>query len=521
MYIQLFNSHFIGKDHRIMKKQRITVCLLCAFMLLPLYTSCTSDQTEDNKQTADTVIDTVEETETEPEIDPFDPGLPARDFGGEDFIFATRDTETDYNWDIDDVEVDGLNGDSLNDAIYKRTVYIEDTYNVNIASLPCGNTGIDGAAKIITAAIMSNDSSAFQAILDAIYETAEFALKDFLVDMNTIEHLDLSKPWWDQNAKNELSFGGKLFFTTGELTVLDNEAVSILLFDKSLVDQYNLDSPYEDVLNGKWTMDKMLQNCEAVTSDLNGDGKMNEDDRFGYIYWQDAWIVFIHSMGNSIGELGEDGLPRQTMQTERLIDSWMRMNTLQNNGTAFARKTDVDLLVSEPGKVQMYMMERNNALYVYETVSGILFSRDLETDFGVIPYPKFDENQQNYHCSVSSWGCAALSVPVTNPDTEKTGFLLEAYCAKSAELLTPAYYDVSLTRKGVRDEDSVQMLEIIFDNMKYDIGYIYNWGDISTTMMNLFNAKKDTIASTVEGNIARVEKAIQTHIGLMQREVQE
>ena len=57
--------------------------------------------------------------------------------------------------------------------------------------------------------------------------------------------------------------------------------------------------------------------------------------------------------------------------------------------------------------------------------------------------------------------------------------------------------------------------------MKYDIGYIYNWGDISTTMMNLFNAKKDTIASTVEGNIARVEKAIQTHIGLMQREVQE
>ena len=38
MYIQLFNSHFIGKDHRIMKKQRITVCLLCAFMLLPFLT---------------------------------------------------------------------------------------------------------------------------------------------------------------------------------------------------------------------------------------------------------------------------------------------------------------------------------------------------------------------------------------------------------------------------------------------------------------------------------------------------
>ena len=477
-------------------------------LLLPLYASCSSDGTAETAQTSDTAAETVEETET----DPFDPGLPARDFGGEDFIFAARDTESEYAWDIDDVEVDGLTGDSLNDAIYKRTVYIEDTYNVNIASLPCGNTGSSGTYKVIADAVMSNDSSSFQAILDAIYETATFALNEYLVDMNTIEHLDMSKPWWDQNAKKELAFSGKLYFTTGEFTVVDNEAVSVLLFDKALVEQYRLDSPYEDVLSGKWTMDKMLQNCETVTGDLNGDGKMNEDDRFGYIYWQDAWIVFIHSMGNSIGEIGEDGLPHQTLQTERLVDSWMRMNTLQTNGTALARKTDLDLFKGDQEQARIYMLERNHVLYVYDTVASILSLRDVETDFGVIPYPKYDENQENYSCSVSSWGCAALSVP------EKTGFLLEAYCAKSAELLTPAYYDVTLTRKGIRDEDSVEMLEIIFDHLKYDIGYIYNWGDITTTMLNLFNAKKDTIASTLESSMAKVEKAIQENIELMQRE---
>ena len=43
-------------------------------------------------------------------------------------------------------------------------------------------------------------------------------------------------------------------------------------------------------------------------------------------------------------------------------------------------------------------------------------------------------------------------------------------------MYVPAYYDVALTGKHIRDEDSAEMLDIILDGRVFDLGYIYNVG---------------------------------------------
>ena len=54
---------------------------------------------------------------------------------------------------------------------------------------------------------------------------------------------------------------------------------------------------------------------------------------------------------------------------------------------------------------------------------------------------------------------------------EMTGVILEAMASDSAQNLVPAFYEVLLKSKHTRDDDSEEMLEIVFGNRVFD------WGD--------------------------------------------
>lgn len=123
--------------------------------------------------------------------------------------------------------------------------------------------------------------------------------------------------------------------------------------------------------------------------------------------------------------------------------------------------------------------------------------RDSQYDFGLLPYPKLDENQENYSCLISTGLVPGVSIPVTSVDPEMAGAVLEAIAYYSQDTLTKAYYDVTLTNKYFRDEESGDMLDIIFANRTYDIGYIMNVGNLSSIPQNLLNAKSTDVVSKI------------------------
>ena len=65
---------------------------------------------------------------------------------------------------------------------------------------------------------------------------------------------------------------------------MDNYATHVMIFDKKLATDFSIDDPYADVRTGKWTLDKFFQNAALATTDLDGDGAMGMDDRYGYAY---------------------------------------------------------------------------------------------------------------------------------------------------------------------------------------------------------------------------------------------
>ena len=71
------------------------------------------------------------------------------------------------------------------------------------------------------------------------------------------------------------------------------------------------------------------------------------------------------------------------------------------------------------------MFSENRALFYPQYFEATTALRDMETDFGVLPYPKLDEAQTNY-ISTSRDNFDLFVLPVDVPDVEFSGLITEA-----------------------------------------------------------------------------------------------
>lgn len=99
-----------------------------------------------------------------------------------------------------------------------------------------------------------------------------------LLDLNAMPYMDMTRPWYDQNANESLSIGHKLFVSCGELNIMDNDATWSILFNKAMAEDLGFDSFYDMVKAGTWTQDVLLSAMEAAAIDINGDGKRDASD---------------------------------------------------------------------------------------------------------------------------------------------------------------------------------------------------------------------------------------------------
>jgi hypothetical protein len=106
---------------------------------------------------------------------------------------------------------------------------------------------------------------------------------------------------------------------------------------------------------------------------------------------------------------------------------------------------------------------------------------------------------------------------VTNPDPERTGVFIDALTALSATTVTPAYYTISLEGKFTRDEDSIEMLDIIRASRTYDLALIYNWGGFYGALTTHGMSKAgDNPVTIFERQNERVATAIEKTMGVFE-----
>jgi len=427
---------------------------------------------------------------------------PVKDFEGYEYRILSRGASYSL-WEGRDADAAEENGDLINDAVYRRNRIIEEKFNITIVNKDSAD--ISGSAS---KAIKSN-SDEYDIMMGPL--SSNFAntlsMGGMLADLKNIPYLDLSKPWYDQKANEQLTIMHKLYVTISDIGIVDKDATWSYLFNKKLVTDFALENPYQLVKEGKWTIDKMLEMCKDISRDLDGDGKMTVDDMYGYA--GETYNLYIALLSAEINIITKDAndLPVYAGLNDAGVNAFQKLIVMFGDKNLTLRADDYYGSGKEVwggNGIMDTAFKENRILFFDTSMARVTFYRNMDADFGIIPPPKRDEAQKDHISTVSVMSTNSLCIPVTVSDFERTGSITDALAAESHYRLIPAYYELQLKTKLARDDESGEMLDIIFAGRKFDLGLLYNWGGVTDVFANAMQKNSADIVSALEKIQAKV-----------------
>jgi hypothetical protein len=428
---------------------------------------CSQNDNPSNEPDNAAVTTTPEVSETQP-LDPLEArklvsdDLPEMDYEGAEFRISVTDK---FAYEMN---VDAENGDIINDVVYTRNRLIEDRFNITIKNIVVDMMASDNHSahpNFIMNSVMAGDDN-FELAGLYIYTSERPILSGCYLNWNDIKYVDFDKPWWIKGAENAFTIGGKMYIAGGDLSVTTLVMSYVYLFNKKLAENYGIDNLYGVVSDGKWTLDYLATVSKDIYEDINGNNTADQEDRYGAVLGTVTDLdAYLPAFDQPIIAF-TSGTPVCVINTEKSIQAVEKMYDLYyNNPGAYVEKTYDNRYKEFSADLALFTPSRLN--YIYEVL------RDMESDFGIIPFPKWDDAQERYYTNtLDNW--SALGIPVTVKDPDFVGLIVEALTAESYKTVIPAYYDVALKVKFTRDEDSVKMLDIITEGRTYDFSILHS-----------------------------------------------
>lgn len=414
------------------------------------------------------------------------------------------------------------NTEPVNDAVFKRNELLKQEYGFTIQV-----EYADGYQALIDTVRTVSDSGDFKYDLysSGVYYLSTLATEGFTRDIRKLpnSHLQLDEDWWDTKIHDNLSLGNKLYFATGDIFVLDDQYTCVTYFNKDLIKQNNLENPYDLVLTGDWTLDKMYSMIKAVAKD-DGDGVMNVDgnDIWGLVgYAYDCYKYIVGCNSPQVYKNSNTDLPYLAMTEQHSIDSFEKVFDIfmDNERVAFTERFYAWNHALAPTVTGTFYNDK--ALFFasrIDTVSSAAMT-ESKVKYGIIPQPKLNKEQERYTSVVDSYHFYCLSFP-NNPkaDFDFATFAVEAMAYTSKIYVTPEYYNRTLQLKRLDDQDSAEMLDIIFSNRIADMSIVFNWDDCIQYYNRMLGSKSKDIVSYVDGRRSAfdlaMEKTIEAFYGL-------
>jgi len=407
--------------------------------------------------------------------------------------------------DVTDYDIEEMNGEVLNDAIYNRNLIIQDMYNLKFVPIHAEDTIETMMSKAMKAAIDEYDAVAVRLLRAAIFASKGFAVNVFDTS------LTLDAPWWDQNIIKDTSIGGAAYFFAGDIFIKHYDGIDMLMFNKKLLNEFGLESPYNLVNSNQWTMDKFneLVKADGIKLDLDNNDKMNRYDRYGFVTQIDYLPSFVIACGEKFVSKDGNDMPYFTGNTEKasnIIDKMLEVYvdyTYDMHRDAYGRDSGSGQLV------QFWVFPEGRGLFYWGFPRYMeLGLRDMEDDYGIVPIPKWDSSQDRYYAMVNNWHSYTYVLPRTVGDVDKNSQVLDAMAYYGMKLIKPAYYEVCLQRKYSRDEESSAMLDIIFSSTCYDIGSVYGVGGYIDALCDNLQKGNNTVMTSYEKLQGKIEKDI-------------
>ena len=481
---------------------------LCAFMAaLLLLSACacgTGTETETEANSKPSVSgDVNSEGETKEMLE-----IPDTRYDDEELIFLTRD-EAEWSTTSIYAEKDDISEDPISEAVYTRNDMLYQNYGVIVKELKENTSAVYGKVQNEVNA----PTGEFHAVVTNVSNSANFSNNTLVWDLYSDEcsNLDLSKSWWDQRLVEGLELNDRIFFATGDLLTLDNDATFVMMFNKTLATECQLPDLYSMVSNYEWTFDKLFEYEQLSIEDPDGDGTLEYDNGVcGFALTNDVFYSMFYAGGLSVITRAEDESLAFGLNVERaqnVADSAKRLFSKDYIVNINDVATSSGVNVPEVGQT---CFGEGHALFFGEVLQCVERLRGYDIDFGVIPYPMYDSSQKAYYHMMHITG-SVVSIPrsVGKKNIEMVSSMIEALAYYSVDTLTKQYYEINLTTKNVKDEQSGPMIDLILASRVCDLAYYYGWGG---AVDKLVEALKPSSNASIASSSQSLAKAVNNQI---------
>ena len=488
-----------------MKHTNLRILLLAALLTASLSViACGGSEVSTPAETtgADISDETDASTETQ---SPYKLTLPDDlDFGGTDVYI--------YGWQTyESIEfyAESENGDIVNDSVFRRNQSVEENLNVHLTfSEEGGRSGSEWGQKVSNANKAGDDT--YDIVAGHTHRIGELSRSGDLLNLLDYEYLDLEQPWWRSELIERALIRDKLFFVTGDISPSSVGRSQGIFFNTEILHNFDLEDPYQLVIDGTWTHAKMMEMSKGVYIDLNSDGKKDEEnDQFGFaLDWTQTQAIGLTS-GIITIETDSDGYP--TLSPNIVTE---RSTTIIDNWIDFIHHSPDTFLVKQTDDTTIF---RNGRALFYSFLLGSFSTdfRDCTFNIGFVPWPKADEDQEDYITTLSN-ACSLWTIPIAATDPEMSSAVMENLGYEGFRQIMPAVFETAYKIKYNHTESQLQsqVFDILRTNLTFDIGRIMAeaTGDVFFLFPDCITGGKNNLASKFETTKKRANKMIEKWI---------
>lgn len=492
------------------KASKLLCLLLAGLMLVTAFVGCAENIDAPAEQTSG---EAVTEGETKDPVQGALDDLGEIDWGGGEFaVLYSGAFKGEVYAENGTVDQEGGASQVINDAVWDRNSLFEDRCNLKWSTVEA--TDVNSAVQKEA----STGTGDFYFIDNRLGDSATMATNGYLYNLYDLG-MDLEGEWWDSGTA-EFVLAGGVYFMSGSLNYADDGVTYVLIFNKDMQKTYQntVPNPYQTARDGEWTLEYFYNVIQGISAD-NGDGTWNELDTYGFINtWEYGNTFFIGSDLRYINNTNEDGeitlFLNDKAQMEKALNVLELSQAIYHNNNAS--------YMSPPGQegLGQTAFKENRGLFYGEVVNHLTpLTQEMETEFGILPVPKYDKNQEFYrtwtHASGSTF---SVTSAVKDDQRDVMGQLLEAYAILSHQHLKPAYYDIMLTSRNVHDAESAEMMDLMFANRVYEMSFYFtaNFGffelfkSATNDNSDKFSSQYSSQAKGFKNKVARILKKLES-----------
>ncbi len=392
----------------------------------------------------------------------------------------------------------GMNGDFISEVIYERSLLVEEKYGVMVSSKYLSSEWV---ITEVGNAVQAGSSDYDAVIANMTSVGVDLTMYGGLTDMRSLPYLDLSSSHWDANISEGLGFGNYLPMITGEMVPSSDLATALIVFNAPMVEEMGYDL-YDYVEVGGWTLSKMYAFVENMYVDLDGDAEKTYDDRYGMIFTHMDANAFECGADVMLVSKNDQNMPSMTLElTEQMSEAYANFYKLvSGNGTLHFREYET----SKQPDIAAEVFDKGNSMLYATTLQDAMQLSNMRGYYGILPYPKMNEEQESYQSYVTADSCA-LMVPKGIGDAAFIGYVLEAMAQESDGLIRSR-----IQVKECRSEKDATMLQLVLDTKTMNFGSVYLIGmmDEQGAAVQYFRGSVESYNSSADVSVSLTSRPL-------------